>query len=116
MFIWQLTSILLLLCFQIVYANRLHDAVQHGRIEELRALLDSIDSRGVIQSCECYFFGSYCEPCSVDDSHRGGLTPLIYAGGLGSTDAMELLIAAGADLDEVKHLPAYFALCAQLQL
>ena len=79
--------------------NYLHEASRRGDDEAVRTLLNSADRNGLIPNCECWFFGSFCEICSVDDTHKGGLAPTMYATGQGHYEVLRLLINKGANLN-----------------
>ena len=93
-------AVLLSLILAPVLGNKLHSAAQSGDTQALQALLATADERGIIPNCECWWWELQCAPCSIDDSHRGGLTPVIYAAGMGNALALGILIRAGADIDE----------------
>ena len=76
----------------LVSANKLHDAARTGDVDGVVDLLSRTDRNGLIPDCECWFFGLRCEVCSLDDTHRGGLTPAMYATGQGHYDVMRHLI------------------------
>jgi ankyrin repeat protein len=101
--------VLLAACISTTGCNRLHEAAQLSDTTQLRELLATANKRGLVPDCDCGWL--LCDPCSIDDSHRGGVTPLIYAAGMGHADAVQLIYSAGADIDEARA-PVNDSVCA----
>ena len=80
-------------------ANRLHSAAQRGDTEAVAELLGSADKSGIMPNCDCWWWGLRCEVCAVDDTHRAGLTPAMYAAAHGHAEILRRLSNAGADLN-----------------
>ena len=83
-------------------ANRLHSAAQRGDTEAVAELLGSADKSGIMPNCDCWWWGLRCEVCAVDDTHRAGLTPAMYAAAHGHAEILRRLSNAG--LTAVKSL------------
>lgn len=107
-----ISMLLLLLLGPTSTANRLHSAAAYGHVEIVQDLLASTDRTGLIPGCDCWMLGWWCEPCGVDDSHRGGMTATMYAALEGHTPILRMLLEAGSDADEVNVQVCL--LCARL--
>ena len=73
-------------------------AAQRGDTEAVAELLGSADKSGIMPNCDCWWWGLRCRVCAVDDTHRAGLTPAMYAAAHGHAEILRLS-NAGADLN-----------------